>query len=173
MGQQTGFFAVEEDLRLLLDHAQRAGMLALPSIVPTETYDTDGISGVPPLEYRGASESGAFYLVPESMPIVEAFYHELPGDPSGSMLASQVSPVIQVVPSQIRDGELSNGRIYFGLAQADRRYPVAHKAYERLTRFLREWDKTDQFRFHVGPRTAELAREGRIRLKHHNSELKV
>ncbi|MET0625890.1 MAG: hypothetical protein ABW250_23350 [Pyrinomonadaceae bacterium] len=169
MGKQIVFYAVEEDHDLLLGHAQEAGLLALPELLPAGARPE-------PLhvrEFNPEPGQSFFYLLPSEVAPVEVWYREVPGRPSVSKLDDSVSPVIEFAPSPRRDDAVHDGRLYLGMEKGEHLFDVVSKKFDRLARPIRGWARTTQFNFHVGPRTAELARAGDIRLMHHQIELKV
>ncbi len=160
MRSQVTFYAVEQDFASLLNFAQDRGLLALPRIVPTDVYDLAQVEALSPLQRRG---EGSFYLMPEEVPVVEAFYKEFDKDPSRSYLMPHVSPVIKTGPCRREDDELYHSRIYIA---APRQGPGAariHKAYDELARYLRQWTKVEEGTY-AGPVTFQRVKKGEIRL---------
>ncbi len=169
MGKQIVFYAVEEDHDLLLRHAQEVGLLALPELLPAGARPEPK----PVAEFKPEAGQSFFYLLPSEVAPVEVWYREVPSRPSLSKLDDSVSPVIELAPSPWRDGGVYDGRLYLAMEKGEHIFNVASKKFDRLARPIREWARTTQFKLHVGPRTAELARAGDIRLMHHQIELKV
>jgi hypothetical protein len=171
MGKQVGFFADETDLGELLSFAEECGFLALPDLIRTN----DEPEGMPPTEFRLPDELGSscMHLLPPGISAAEAFYGEVGDDPSVSRLMKNVSPVTEVRPSQHDGNSLTDGRIHFNMESHVTHHEQGEKAYERLARYIRKWKMTSQYRFHVGPRTANEVAEGRLKLVHWNEELSV
>jgi hypothetical protein len=171
MGRQVGLFADDIDLHDLLAFAENAGFLALPDRIETD----DLPQGIEPTQYEMTEETGTecFYLLPPGVSKAEAFYHELSnGDPI-SILGMTVSPVTEFRPSQREGNKLSDGRIYFNMDRHVTHFEQGKKGYERLARYVRKWQKTRQYRFHVGPHTANEVAKGRLAIVHFNEELSL
>ncbi len=168
MGQQVGFYAIDKDYDAFIQFIRESGFLGVPEIIPS-----DSLSQGLPLEKLAYADRPFFYLIPEEVSAAEAFYKELSDDPHSSKLLVHVSPVIELQPCKRQGDAIYDGRIYIGLGKEDRYYDLLLKKYRKLARYVRKWDRTDQFSFCVGPHTAEMAKEGQIKLMHHQIELKV
>ncbi len=160
MGRRVTFYAVEQDFASLLGFAQDLGLLALPRIVPTDVYDLGQVEALSPLQRQ---DEGGFYLIPEEVPVAEAFYKEFDKDPSRSYLMPHVSPVIKTGPCRREGDELYHSRIYI---EAPRQGPGAdciYKIYGKLARYIRKWTKVEEGTY-AGPVTIELVKDGKLRL---------
>jgi formylglycine-generating enzyme required for sulfatase activity len=152
------FYAVHSDYRALLQEAERMDLLALPKEVATGAYDRRGkVEALPPTAFEADPAGGSYYLVPAEVPVVEVFYHALRPDPARSYLAARVSPVVEIGPCRREGNRLYHSRIYI---QTPRTGPeagpgagAAHRAYDRLARYLRSWTRVAQ-NVYAGPTTA-------------------
>jgi|GEM_PF-1657626 len=160
MGTQIGFYAIEKDHATLLELADRVGFVALPELIPNESKPR----ATRPTLFELPGEHGRFYLLPDDLALVEAFYGQTHYDPSQAALLSQTSPVIEFSLSTRKGDEVYPGRLYLGLARDATLYPIVRKKFDSLVREVRKWAKTGQFNFYVGPYTAELSQAGRVRL---------
>ena len=169
MGKQIVFYAIGQDYRDLLNFLQNNGLKVLPEIIHTDTE----IQSVLPDQFWISDSQEFFYLLPDTLSDVEALYVEMAINPSLSKLNPYASPVIELTPCKSKNNQVYDGRFYLELDPNDRFYSVILKKYNKVARYIRKWKKTDQFGFYVAPHTAELAKEGKIRLMHHQIELKV
>lgn len=164
MGTQIRFYAVDDDHASLLQLAHDKGLSALPHIVPTDSYDLTGhAEAVSPLQFRHAENEGHFYLIPQEIPLVEAFYKQMNGRPSEAMMMPYVSPVIEFTPCSREGDKVYHGRIYIDAPTDDPWSPVIYKAYESLARHIKQWTDVG-YSTYVGTRTLQLVRIGKIRL---------
>jgi hypothetical protein len=174
MGQQIGFYAIEEDYISLLQFAQEIGLRAIPELVSTDADgDAEAVEKIQTIDFHIPEGQTFFYLLPDSFATVEAFYEQLPSEPWLAKLMPYNSPVIEFTPCSYEGNKVYDGRFFFGTERDDPRYPVVQKMYNRLVRYVRKWARAGQTRFYVGPHTAELARNNRIHLMHNLVELKV
>jgi hypothetical protein len=169
VSHQIGFYTIDDDETALCQRAEEVGLVAIPEYVPTDTTPKP----TPPTKLAADKGARGWYLLPDTLAPVEAFYREVPSDPGQSRIMGQASPVIQFLRSPCDGRCVYNGRLYLATAHDDPRYPAVKKTYDQLVRFVRKWTRTDRFGFYVGPRTAEMARRGEIRLMHHQIELIV
>lgn len=172
MGQQVGFYANSEDSINLLEKAENLGLVGIPAIIYNDPEEVI-IDSFSPQNFGCSSEQDCFYLIPDTLSTVEAFYEEIDSDVPTWRLMDYVSPVIQFKPSLQKDNCINNGRIYFNMESDDPRYLIVEKKYIAFSKIIRKWRKTDRFGFHVGPNTAEMATHGEIILKHLRHDLKV
>jgi hypothetical protein len=164
MGQQVRFYAVYSDARDLLRYAQEGGLLAMPRIVGTRAYDRQGkVDAVPPLAFPTGIMGRPFYLVPDTVPAVEVFYHELRRDPARSYLAFQDSPVIEFAPGRRQGDRLYHGRIYIAAPPQGPGADSVYRAYARLARYIRAWSEVVAG-VYAGPVTLERVFHGTVRL---------
>lgn len=169
MGKQVGFFADDVDFNELLAFAEQKGFCALPDLVETG----DEPDGVLPTAVIDAAYKNCFHLLPMSISPAEAFYREVGDEPCVSRLMKNVSPVTEVRSSHCEGDRLSDGRIHFNMDSHVSHFEQGKKGYEQLARFIRKWKKTTQYRFYVGPHTANEVAEGRLKLVHWNEELAI
>jgi hypothetical protein len=175
MGRQVNFFAIADDYLEFLVFLEQSGFKALPAVIPTEVVDTEAPAGIAPTETTRTAEftGPSYYIIPPSIAVAEAFYHEITGNPSDSRLASRVSPVIEVRPCEIEDGSVRNGRIYFNMESHIDLYEQGAKAYARCARFFQKWPRTTKYNFRVGPTTADRVARGETRLLHGGEQMYV
>jgi hypothetical protein len=169
MGKQIVFYAIEQDYSDLLTFLQDNGLRALPEIIQTDTE----IESVLLDQFRIPDSQEFFYLLPDTLSDTEAIYVEMAKNPSLSKLTTYGSPVIEFVPCKYRNNQVYEGRFYWELDSNDRFYPIILKKYNKIVRYIRKWEQTDQFGFYVAPHTANLAKKEKIHLMHHQIELKV
>jgi hypothetical protein len=167
VGRQVGFYAVGDDQRELLRHAEEAGLRAVPEVIPADSE----VEGAAPTELGGDSE--LFYLIPDEVGIGEAIYFSMEQEPEHDRLNAAESPVIEFSPSTAEGDSVHDGRIYLALDREDQFYRVASRAFDRLARHIRGWEKTAELGLYVGPDTAGRARRGELRLMHHEQEVRV
>lgn len=114
-----------------------------------------------------------FYLFPGHFAPIDLVYRPVLSMETGQPLASErlqlklepwLSPVIQLQSSRRVEGKVYEGRIYLGMEREEPRYCDMRKHYDRLARRIRKWNRTEPYRLYVGPQTAQLQREGHIRL---------
>jgi hypothetical protein len=162
MGSQVVFYAEGADdvalVRMLVD----AGLRAMPYVVPSEEANAMRVEAVTPGQPDTPQRGGVLYLLPPGLAAVEAFYQPLRRDPSQAMLDTAHSPVIEYRPSARQGDKLEPGRLFLDTVKDDPRYPTVRKSFDALARQLRTWPRID--RYHVGPHTAELARQGTLKL---------
>lgn len=169
LGQQVGFYMVGEDESYFLQFAEQIGLKAIPAVINTG----ESVGPLAPTEFLMSAEQDAFFLLPETLTTENVLYQKVTPNPSRSILMTDASPAIEFMPSP-REGELLfNGRIYFGMDKDYINYREAKKRYDQLARQVRKWPRTDKFNFHVGPRAAELARQGQLHLMHFKRELRL
>ncbi|MBL8819470.1 MAG: hypothetical protein JNL58_25785 [Planctomyces sp.] len=168
MGKQVVFFADDVDLNDLLAFAEQKGFRAIPDLIQTGE-EPDGVLPTA----IDAIHKKCFHLLPESVSPAEAFYGEVGDEPTISRLMKNVSPVIEVRPSQWDGNRLSEGRIHFNMDSHVSHFEQGEKAYEQLARFLRKWKQTTPYRFYVGPHTCNEVAEDRLKLVHWNEELAI
>lgn len=169
MGRQIGFYAIGEDYKGLMSRAKDLGLVGIPELVA----DDSDPEPAPPTEYTLPADAYLFYLFPQEFGIGEAIYVELDDYPDFARLNAFGSPVIEVAPSAQQRERVSNGRLYLALEREDQFYKSISKYFDKLARHVKSWERTDQFGFYVGPETANLARNGEIRLMHHQVEVHV
>lgn len=160
MGQQTGFFAIEDDYRALLEYFQEGELLAVTYLIPVG----EAAQLVPPLEYRLPEDQRFFYLVPAGVPR-EALRYCTVADGVRQRIDESESAGIEVKPSPRREHTILPGRIYYATERHLPWFDATKRAYNRLARYLGKWDKTEPFGFRVGPSTAEAVRAGRVQLR--------
>lgn len=163
MAQQVNFYALEDDHSSILRMAQDVGLLALPRVVETELYELAQVKAVSPRKYRLAQGETYFYLIPDSIAVVEAFYEPMESDPEKSFLMAHVSPVIEFAPSYRLQDRVHHGRLYIDAPTHDPWSPQLYRAYEKLARSIRNWQKVMQH-LYVGRKTMRLAKSGQIKL---------
>ncbi len=163
MDAQMAFFADDEDLALLLEHAARCGLLAL---FDETSPDTPPIWRAP-TQLQLGRDRRMFYLSPIKSP-TEGLAYRFATSGERRSIDPIESPVIEVRPSPRRRDELGTGCIR--IASAD---PTARRSYASLARLLRSWPRTDRLPLRVGPHTSELARRHALRLVRDGIELHV
>ncbi len=163
MGQQVRFYAVHSEFRALLSYAQARGLLALPRMVETAAYDRRGyVEACPPLAFHYGTGGSPFYLVPQEVPRVEVFYHELRADPDRSYLAFKHSPVIEIAPGRREGDRLYHGRIYIDAPRHGPGAESVYRAYRGLARHVRNWPKVTKG-VYAAPTTFERVSHGLLR----------
>jgi len=167
MGRQTGFFTLEEDERVLLRICEQHGMRAIPAEIPTGS----AIEPEEPLTFERPPGALMFCLLPATVPISAAVFERM-ADPSRSVLMPHKSAALQFVPCRSEGRGLDDGRIYFDTPRVSPWFDNVRRDFERLSRFIKRWAPTDQFRFHVGPAAAAAVRAGQLHLKHARYELR-
>jgi hypothetical protein len=165
VGSQVGFFADRKDFGDLLAVAQEIGLLVVPRCIERGTRP----AAISPSELRGTD--AIFGLFVGGTTTKHLVYEELPKPERESMLISRNSPVIEVMKCMTKRGSIANGRIYFNTSKHVAHYEEIRKAYERLARHIRKWDKTARYRFYVGPHTTMEVRTGRLKLDHLGEQL--
>jgi len=151
MRRQVNFYyALEHDHDFIRGLAQEAGLLALRSVVSTEAYDLARLNAVPPLDFELAEGETYFYLIPDSVAVVEAFYEPMENDPAKSWLKSWVSPVIEFAPSYRLQDRVHHGRLYIDALGCDPWSQNLYRTYEKLARRIRKWEKVSRS-LYVGP----------------------
>jgi hypothetical protein len=168
MGRQVGFYAVDADFSSFLRSAQDLGLVAVPELIKTGSSPKT----VLPTELE-TSSGQFFYLLPQIFSPVEVFYNELPDNSGFSKAIPRTSPIIECGPCPQEGDKLFDSRLFFEIDSKDRRYKPVREKYDSLAQAIRGWEKTNRFNFYVAPKTAELARSGQIRLRHHQVELNV
>ncbi len=164
MGRQVRFYAIDDDYASLLHFVHDKGLLALPHIVSSDLYDLTGhAEAVSPLHFQHAENEDKFYLIPQEIPVVEAFYRQMTGRPSESVMMPYVSPVIELVPCCREGDKVYQGRIYIDAPTDDPWSSVVYEAYERLASHIKKWTDIG-YSTCVGPHTLQCARNGTIRL---------
>jgi hypothetical protein len=163
MGQQTGFFTLEEDNRSLL---AVPGMHAIPAELPTGSP----VEPVAPLDFQRPEGLAVFYLLPAGVPPDAAVYEPMAA-PGRSVLIPRKSAVIQFVTCRREGDAIDDGRIYFDTPRSNVWFGDVRRAYERLSRLIKRWPRTDRFRFFVGPTAAQGAQAHKLRLLHMGYEL--
>src|SRR5262249_53566897 len=96
----------------------------------------------------------------------EAAVYEQTVNPSESVLMPNKSAVMEFVTCRSEGGVIEDGRIYFDTPRSSPWFDEVRREFERLSRFIKRWQSTDRFRFHVGPAAVEAVRAGRLRLRH-------
>lgn len=160
MGRQVNFYAIESDYTSLLRFARDLGLLAIPQIVLTEVYELAQVRAVSPEDYR---DQPKFYLIPETVPVVEAFYTEFSRDPSRSYLMPHVSPVIAIGHCRREGNKLYHNRIYINAPREGPGVSFVYAAYDKLARYIRRWPKVEQSTY-AGPDTLAWVKRGHLRL---------
>lgn len=170
MGKQVGFFADGADFHDLLVFAEQCGFRAFPNLIETD----DEPEGVAPTEFQMSEKTGMthFHLIPSGVSAAEVLYDET-DDARVSRVMKHVSPVTEIRPSQREGNKLSDGRIHFNMASDVSHFRQGNKGYERLARHVRKWQKTRQYRFHVGPHTANEVTQAGLAIVHWNEELNI
>jgi hypothetical protein len=165
MGRHVNFYAIDDDRRQLMDQVHDLGLVGLPSVVLTDQYD---LGLVKPFSVRQADEP--VYLIPQTIPVVEAFYRPFRRDPARAYLMPWVSPVIKLMPARLEGDALRHGRLFIDAPRGDPWSAEVYGAYEALLRLVRHWPRIE-WATHVGPETLALARGGSIRLMVFGREL--
>jgi len=163
MAQQVNFYALEDDHGSILRMAQDVGLLALPRVVSTELYELAQVKAVSPRKSRLTHGETYFYLIPDSIAVVEAFYEPMESEPEKSCLMAHVSPVIELAPSYRLQDRVHHGRLYIDAPTLDPWSPEVYRAYEKLARRIRKGPKVSRY-LYVGPKTMRLAKSGQIKL---------
>jgi formylglycine-generating enzyme required for sulfatase activity len=134
----------------------------MPQFVSSERYDREGrVEAVSPLAFDAGTEGGRCYLVPDGVPTVEVFYHELGA--TRSYLASHVSPVIEIAPCRREGDRLYHSRIYINAPRQGPGSDLVYRAYNRLARHIRRWSRVEKG-LYAGPVTVDRLAHGEIRL---------
>lgn len=160
MGRQRRFYAVDDDHRALLELCRDGGLLAVPYLTPIGAAPTP----VSPTEFHLPERQRFFYLLPAGM-ATEALRFRPMADGLEQRVDDCGSAVIELTPSERRDGVSLPGRIYFTTETRLPWYEPTRRAYERLARYLGKWRETDRFDLRVGPAAAEAVRAGKLRLQ--------
>jgi hypothetical protein len=160
MGLQIGFYAIEKDHDTLLQLAEEKGLVALPELIPVNAKP----KAYAPTEFKLPDGQSRFYLLASDIQVDDSFYGRTQYDPSQAVLLNRTVPIIEFTPSTRKKDEVEPGRLYIAMEKDDRYYSIVRKKYDLLAREVRKWARTDQFRFYVGPHTAELTKDGTVDL---------
>jgi hypothetical protein len=162
MSVQIRFYAIDSDLRALLQCATDLRMLGLPEVVETGAVDDGPVAPISTPAETAILHPGGFYLMSGSFAPVEVFYHPLRRNPSVSGVDARNSPIIQFIPSLRTGSQVSVGRLYLEQDSNDPRYAITRQAYSALAKYISQWPRAGtEF---VGPSTLALARTGVIQL---------
>jgi hypothetical protein len=155
MSKQLRYFVVKEDIDQFLQFAEQNGFRRVPEVIESETIPV----AQRPTDVDVQPSSHFFYLLPHQFAAAEAFYKELPYEAGFSKLIARTSPVIEVSPVEVANDKPKEGRIYICQDSSDPRFNMAMKAYELLAGFLKNWPKSSDGRYHIGPKAAPLMRD--------------
>ena len=162
MGRQVGFFADDEDYRALLDWASRLQLRALPEVVRAGTIPTMESLAEFDLQQQVGHQS-YFYLLSAEATTDDVLYERVGSSPELLKLCSRESPVIELVPCELKGITLIPGRIYLdNTTRNDPKFDVVRKAYDSLARQIKKWVKASKYRYYIGPHTASRCKAGTL-----------
>jgi hypothetical protein len=166
MGKQINFYATKRDMKEILNFAEVLELVVIPELVK---IDKDGDPELPkitpPTQINLDDIEYYCYFFPTNLPVVEAFYGEVPSNSKFGKLMSVASPVIEFKVCKEENNILKQGRLYFDYDKEDKFYPLIFKKYNALVRYIRTWYREDKSRHYIGPDTLEEVRKGTLNLK--------
>jgi hypothetical protein len=166
VGRQTNFFALDEDLAVVLRIATSAGYAAVDEIL---------CAGDGPrrrdAEAARPTKHGRFFLLPPDADLSRLEYTAPVEEAGTRALAWWRAPVIEVIVSSRHGSALECGRIYLPTsssytpieARHERAFPSLPKVYARMARATKAWPRHPQDgRFRIGPAAMEEVRSGSL-----------
>ncbi len=175
MGKQIGFYLNTEDYSDLLDLFEELDLVALSETVESDTpirvLDSEISKKINPHEFTLTESQYFYYLMPNKFGVVDIIYNELNDEPNIYKVDSWLSPVIEFKPSVVEHDKVFDGRLYMNLEKSSSLYPIVETAYRKLHKHIKAWNRTSQYGFYVGPKTAEAVRNGECKIMHHKLEL--
>lgn len=178
MSKQINFFAIPDDIAPILAIADQIGCRVLPERVDAQIYDAQGFVPPIPLESYNWENAALSYLLPDTVPSVEAIYRT--NNTTKVAILNVNAPVIQFVPStNIVTNRYLSGRFYmntppfYSPGTVHPYYKLVVKTYHQIIKPIRKWEYLPKERRYVGPKTLNLAKQGKIYLTRTKSRVLV